>query len=62
MTLPEILSKMGGGNEIITLVLITLFFGRRPKFFYYLAAFTLEKALGGIIKLFLHAGRPYMTN
>lgn len=61
ITIFEILSKMGGGTEMITLVIITLFFGRRPKFFYFLAAFTLEKGLGGILKLFIHAGRPYMT-
>ena len=58
----EVLSKLGGGTEIITLVMVTLFVGRRPKFFYYLAAFTLEKGLGGILKLFIHAGRPYMTD
>jgi len=53
---------MGGGTEIITLVVVTLILGRRPKFFYFLAAFTLEKGLGGLLKLIIHAGRPYMTD
>lgn len=43
-------------------VIVTLILGRRPKFFYFLAAFTLEKGLGNILKLMIHTGRPYMTD
>ena len=52
---------MGGGMEVIDLLLITFMFGRRPKFFYYLACFTIEKSLGGFMKMIYHKPRPYMA-
>ena len=52
----------GGGNELLALSLITLLFGRRPKFFYFIFAFTLEKANNGYLKLILHQPRPFYVN
>lgn len=52
----------GGGNELLILSLLTLFFGRRPKFFYFMFAWTLEKANNGYIKLMLHQPRPFFVN
>ena len=55
------MTALGGGNELLALTLITMLFGRRPKFFYFLFAFTLEKLNGGIIKLALHRPRPFFV-
>ena len=52
----------GGGNELLALTIVTLLFGRRPKFFYFLFAFTLEKANNGYLKLLLHQPRPFFVN
>jgi hypothetical protein len=52
----------GGGLELLILAIVTLLFGRRPKFFYFLFAFTLEKANNGYIKLLLHQPRPFFVN
>ncbi len=50
---------MGGGIEIVTLCIITLLFGRRPKFFYYLTSFTFDKGLIGMLKIYFKEPRPF---
>ena len=44
------------------LVLVTLLFGTRAKYFYYCAAFTLDKSIIGIFKLIYHDPRPFMAS
>jgi membrane-associated phospholipid phosphatase len=53
-------SELGGGTELAALCMATFFFGRRPKFFYYLFAFALEKGVNNTLKLWYHAPRPFM--
>ena len=55
-------SSLGGGNELMVLCIITFFFGRRPKFFYYMLAFTLEKGQNSLLKIYYHQPRPYMAS
>jgi len=52
-------SGLGGGKEFVVMLVISFLFGRRPKFFYYLACFTIEKAMNGLMKLIYHEPRPY---
>ena len=56
----EFYSGLGGGNEFICLLILSFLFGRRPKFFYYLACFTIEKSFNGFFKNAYHHPRPYM--
>ncbi len=58
----KFLTKIGGGNEIAVLCTITFFFGRRPKFFYYVFAFSLDKGMNSILKGFFHQARPFMVD
>lgn len=53
---------MGGGLEVVALCSITFFVGRRPKFFYYLLAFTFDKGITNCFKMFYHMPRPYMLD
>ena len=44
------------------LVVMTLIFGTRTKYFYYCVAFTLDKSIIGIFKLIYHDPRPFMAS
>lgn len=57
----EFVSSLGGGIELLALVLVTFLCGTRVKYFYYLAAFTIDKGIGGMFKLIYHDPRPYMA-
>ena len=47
---------------MIALVVVTFLCGTRPKYLYYLAAFSLDKCLIGIMKQIYHNPRPYMVD
>lgn len=47
---------------MVALVIITFLCGTRPKYFYYLGAFMLDKCLLGIMKQIYHNPRPYMVD
>ena len=57
----EFVSSLGGGIEMVALVVFTFLCGTRPKYFYYLAAFSLDKCLIGLMKQIYHDPRPYMV-
>ena len=44
------------------LVLITLLYGTRAKYFYYCAASTLDKSIISLFKMIYHDPRPYMAS
>ena len=44
------------------LVAVGLVFCTREKFFYFLALYTIDKGLNGILKLSFHNPRPYMMD
>jgi hypothetical protein len=53
-------SELGGGTELVALVIISFVFCERPKFFYYLAVMGLDKCYVNFFKLAYHEPRPYM--
>jgi membrane-associated phospholipid phosphatase len=53
---------LGGGIELLALVIIAFLIGSRPKFFYYAACFALDKSLISLFKLIYHDPRPYMAS
>ena len=55
-------SKLGGGVEIITLVVATFLFGERAKFIYFLSGLTCDKMLNSVLKNAFTLPRPYMEN
>jgi len=55
-------SKLGGGVELITLVVATFLFGKRAKFIYFLSAFTCDKMVNSVLKNAFSLPRPYMEN
>jgi membrane-associated phospholipid phosphatase len=61
MKFVEFVSSLGGGIEMVVLVMVTFLMGTRPKYFYYLAAFSLDKCLIGLMKQVYHNPRPYMV-
>jgi membrane-associated phospholipid phosphatase len=58
----EVFSSLGGGSEMAALTVITFLCGSRPKFIYYLAAFSLDKSLVGLMKQLYHDPRPFMVD
>ena len=62
LTIWKNFSRLGGGAEVVTLCAITFLLGRRPKFFYYLLAFSFDKGITNFFKMIYHMPRPYMTN
>ena len=52
------LSNMAGGLELVALVFISFLLGDRAKCFYYIAGFTIDKALIGMLKLVYSFPRP----
>ena len=48
--------------EPALLVLVTLLFGTRAKYFYYCVAFTLDNSIVNLFKLIYHNPRPYMAS
>ncbi len=55
-------SKLGGGVEIITLVVATFLLGERAKFIYFLSALTCDKMVNSVLKNAFTLPRPYMEN
>lgn len=55
-------SEFGGGKEIGALLVISMLFAPREKFFYFLTAWTLDKLYIGYFKLAYADPRPYMVN
>ena len=55
-------TKLGGGVEIMATVGIAFILAPREKFFYYLAALTIDKLFIGYFKLAYHKPRPYMIH
>ena len=58
----SVLTEFGGGKEQLVLVAVGLIFCTREKFFYFLALYTIDKGLLGLLKLSFHMPRPYMVN
>lgn len=54
----KVMSSMGGGLELVALVLVSFLLSDRPKCFYYITVFTIDKALIGILKLVYTWPRP----
>ena len=58
----EAFSYVAGGRDLLFLIAITFFLGRRPKFFYYLFAYIVTTGFKNLLKLFYHHPRPYFVN
>ena len=55
-------TKLGGSKELVAAMVITFIVSSRPKFFYFLAVFGIDKFNVSYFKLAFAAPRPYMIN
>jgi len=53
------MSMIGGGWFNVAVCFLTLVWGRRSKFFYYLAVLCLDQGLTGLLRLAYHQPRPF---
>lgn len=58
----QVFSFIAGGMDLLFLIGITFFLGRRPKFFYYMFTYVFTDGSKNLLKLYYHYPRPYFTN
>ena len=58
----QMLTHLGGGNELKATCTACFFYGRRPKFFYFLFVFAALTLVNNWLKLVFHQERPFMAD